>query len=65
MGRGGKREGAGRKPSPVKKEPLTTAITREAKATLLSLKARTGKSIAKLIEEMVMAMDETLRSLEK
>lgn len=65
MGRGGYREGAGRKPSPIKKEAFTTTITAETKATLYSIRERTGLTISEMIEEMAAAMDRQLRILGK
>ena len=53
--RGGKREGAGRKPVPLKEQrvSLTVRVLPRTKAVLDELKDSNGRSYGKLIDEIV------------
>lgn len=65
MASGGRRDGAGRKPSPVKKTTVTIRLPEATKRRLHSLKTRTGMAVADIIETMAVAMDEQLKSCGK
>ena len=67
MSKGGKRIGAGRKPSPVneKRVTLSVRITPEARRKLAQIVKAEGKSAGRFLEDCIAEVWENLESAEK